>query len=43
VLRRGFNRNVLFWAVPVVLAYLLLNGIILGLGLHCLSEHPERV
>jgi hypothetical protein len=43
VLRNGFNRNVLFWAVPVVGFYLLLNGIVIGAGLHFLIEHPERL
>jgi hypothetical protein len=43
VLRKGFNRNVLFWAVPVVGLYLLLNGIIIGCGLNLLVEQPERL
>jgi hypothetical protein len=43
VLRRGFNRNVLFWAVPVVAAYLVLNAIVIGSGLYWLRDHPERL
>jgi hypothetical protein len=43
VLRRGFNRNVLFWAVPVVAVYLVLNGIVVGVGLNWLWQHPERL
>jgi len=43
LLRRGFNRNVLFWAVPVVGVFLVLNGIVVGSGLHWLWEHPERL
>jgi hypothetical protein len=43
VLRKGFNRNVLVWAVPVVGLYLLLNGIVIGAGLNFLAEHPERL
>jgi hypothetical protein len=43
VLRKGFNRNVLFWAGPVVGLYLLLNAVVVGVGLHWLWEHPERL
>jgi hypothetical protein len=43
VLRRGFNRNVLFWAVPVVVLYLALNAVVLGAGLNYLKENPERL
>jgi hypothetical protein len=43
ILRRGFDRNVLVWAVPVVLAYLILNGIVLGAGCWYLWDHPERL
>src|SRR5437667_164650 len=38
VLRNGFNRNVLVWAVPVVGLFLLLNGIIIFTGLQYLIE-----
>src|SRR5205814_7487786 len=41
VLRNGFNRNVLVLAVPLVGAYLVLNGLILGSGVHYLWEHQE--
>jgi hypothetical protein len=43
VLRRGFNQNVLYWAVPVVLTYLALNAVIVGSGLVYFQEHPERL
>ena len=43
LLRRGFNRNVLFWAVPVVVVYLVLNAIVVGAGLNYLGDHPERL
>jgi hypothetical protein len=43
VLRKGFNHNVLAWAVPVVGLYLLLSGIVIGAGLYHLAEHPERL
>jgi hypothetical protein len=43
VLRRGFNRNVLFWAVPVVVLYLSLNAVVIGAGLQYLWKHPERL
>lgn len=41
VLRKGFNRNVLVLAVPLVGTYLLLNGLILGGGIRYLVERPE--
>jgi hypothetical protein len=41
VLRKGFNRNVLVLAVPLVGAYLLLNGLILVGGIHHLVEQPQ--
>ncbi len=41
VLRRGFNRNVLYLAVPLVGGYLLLNGLLLGAGIARLIERPE--
>jgi hypothetical protein len=43
MLRRGFNRNVLRLAVPLVVLYLLLNGIILAQGLVHLRDHQELV
>jgi hypothetical protein len=43
ILRRGFDRNVLVWAVPVVLAYLVLNAFVIGAGLVFLWNHPERI
>ncbi len=43
LLRKGFNRNVLVLAVPLVLAYLLLNGLLLGGGMAYLCEHPHLV
>ncbi len=41
LLRKGFNRNVLVLAVPLVGAYLLLNGLILGGGMRYLVDHPD--
>jgi hypothetical protein len=41
LLRKGFNRNVLSIAVPLVAAYLLLNGLLLGWGVWRLIEAPE--
>ena len=43
ILRKGFNRNVLRLAVPLVAAYLLLNGIVVMQGLLCLLEHPALI
>jgi len=43
VLRKGFNRNVLFWAVPVVGLYLILNAIVVGACLQHLWDHPEKL
>jgi hypothetical protein len=43
VLRKGFNHNVLAWAVPVVGLYLLLNAVVIGAGLYFLAQHPERL
>jgi hypothetical protein len=43
VLRKGFNRNVMAVAVPIVAAYLLLNAVVLGFGLAELAQHPERL
>ena len=41
LLRKGFNRNVLVLAVPLVCAYLLLNGLLLGGGIRYLADHPH--
>jgi hypothetical protein len=41
LLRKGFNRNVMFVAVPLVGAYLLLNGMILGAGVARLIDEPD--
>src|SRR3546814_13125944 len=43
MLRRGFTRNVLFLAVPLVGLYLLLTGLLLGAGLWFLYDHPGIV
>ncbi len=43
ILRRGFNRNVIIVAVPLVGLYLLLNGWVIGAGLYYLREHPDIV
>lgn len=41
LLRRGFNRNVLVLAVPLIAVYLLLNAAIIGYGLWYLANHSE--
>src|SRR5438270_2685417 len=41
LLRKGFNRKVLYVAVPLVIAYLVLNGMLLGAGVWRLIERPE--
>ena len=43
LLRKGFNRNVIVVAVPLVGAYLLLNGYVIGEGIYYLQQHPEIV
>ena len=43
VLRRGFNRNVLFLAVPLIGIYLLLNALVLAGGLSLLWDNPGEV
>jgi hypothetical protein len=43
LLRKGFNRNVLILAVPLVSAYLVLNGLLLAGGIRCLTEQPYLV
>ena len=40
LLRRGFNRNVIVVAAPIVILYLTLNGIIIVSGLVHLVDHP---
>jgi hypothetical protein len=41
LLRKGFNRNVMFLAVPLVGLYLLLNAILIGGGVWHLFDRPE--
>jgi hypothetical protein len=43
LLRRGFNRNVIGLAVPLVGLYLLLNALVIGAGLLYLLQNPERL
>jgi hypothetical protein len=43
LLRKGFNRNVLSVAVPLVLLYLVLNAVVIGGGLLYLGQNPERL
>jgi len=43
MLRRGFNRKVLFIAVPLVILYMLLNGMVIAAGLGFLLDNPERL
>lgn len=43
ILRKGFSRNVLRLAVPLVAVYLALNGLIMVQGIMCLVDHPELV
>jgi hypothetical protein len=43
VLRRGFNRNVVGLAVPLVGLYLLLTAMVVGAGLVYLVSNPERL
>ena len=43
VLRKGFNRNVMILAVPLVTLYLVLTGILIGGGLWILYQHPDMV
>ncbi len=43
LLRKGFNRNVMFMAVPLVGLYLLMTGILIAGGLWFLYEHPQVV
>jgi hypothetical protein len=41
LLKDGFNRNAIALAVPLVMLFLLLNGIVLTAGLLHLADHPE--
>lgn len=41
LLRKGFNRNVILLAVPLVGLYLLLNAIVIGSALLTLLHHPD--
>jgi hypothetical protein len=43
LLRRGFNRNVIGLAVPLVGLYLLLSAAVIGGGLVYLARNPERL
>jgi hypothetical protein len=43
LLRRGFNRNALAAAVPLVGLYLLLNALVIGAGLLFLIDNPARL
>jgi hypothetical protein len=43
LLRKGFNRNVIVLAVPLVAAYLVLNGMVIFAGISHLQQHPEVV
>lgn len=43
ILRRGFNRNVMILAVPLVTVYLVLNGMLLYGGLRYALDHPELI
>jgi hypothetical protein len=43
LLRKGFNRNVMIVAVPLVVAYMALNALLLGAGVTRLMDHPELV
>jgi hypothetical protein len=43
MLRKGFSRNVIALAVPLVGIYLILNAVIIGSGLRYLANHSELV
>jgi hypothetical protein len=43
LLRKGFSRNVLRVAVPLVGLYLLANAVVIGSGLVYLAQSPERL
>ena len=42
-LRRGFNRNAIALAVPLVLLFLVLNAVVIVAGLLHLNDHPRVV
>jgi hypothetical protein len=41
ILRRGFNRNVVVLAMPIVGLYMTLTGLIIGGGVWHLANHPD--
>jgi hypothetical protein len=43
LLRKGFNRNAIAIAVPLVAVYLLLNGIVITSGLWYLAQNPSCI
>ena len=43
VLRKGFNKNVLVLAAPIVVVYLLLNALVIGSGVVYLIQQPQRL
>ncbi len=43
ILRKGFSRNVMILAVPLVTLYLVLTGILIGGGIWMLYDRPEIV
>jgi hypothetical protein len=43
LLRRGFNRNVFYVSVPLIGAYLALNGMLLGAGVWRLLQDPDLI
>lgn len=43
LLRRGFNRKVLYIAAPAITLYMILNGIVIAAGVNYLLDNPERV
>ena len=43
MLRKGFSRNVIALAVPLVGIYLIFNAVIIGSGIHYLANHSELV
>ena len=40
LIHKGFDRKATHWAAGVVAAYLLLNAVVIGSGLHYLWQHP---
>lgn len=41
VLRKGFNRNVIALAAPLVVTFLLIDGFVIAAGIRHLLDHPE--